>query len=88
MRTLTFYFFWKLQIVKAFLPEMISSQRGHIVTVASVAGILGTYRCSDYSATKFAACGFHEVLYTELQVRKSSNHFYLCSLALIKKLIH
>lgn len=49
---------------------MIKSQRGHIVTVASVAGILGTYKCSDYSATKFAACGFHEVLYTELQVRE------------------
>jgi short-subunit dehydrogenase len=82
MRTLTFFFFWKLQIVKAFLPEMISSQRGHIVTVASVAGILGTYRCSDYSATKFAACGFHEVLYTELQVKKIiKSNFYFRSLA-------
>ncbi|CAB3360804.1 Hypothetical predicted protein [Cloeon dipterum] len=61
--------FW---MAKAFLPEMISSQRGHIVTVASVTGILGTYKCSDYSATKFAACGFHEVLYTELQVEKKT----------------
>jgi len=69
-RALSFFIdcFLLLQIAKAFLPEMISSQRGHIVTVASIAGILGTYRCSDYSATKFAACGFHEVLYTELQV--------------------
>ncbi|KAF4529426.1 hypothetical protein B566_EDAN003522 [Ephemera danica] len=54
-------------IAKAFLPEMIASQRGHIVTVASVAGMMGVYRCTDYSATKFAACGFHEALYTELR---------------------
>lgn len=47
---------------------MIDAGRGHIVTVASVAGLLGTYRCTDYSGTKFAAVGFHESLYTELQV--------------------
>ncbi|XP_047031801.1 epidermal retinol dehydrogenase 2 isoform X1 [Helicoverpa zea] len=53
--------------VKAFLPDMISSGKGHIVTVGSVAGLLGTYRCTDYSATKFATVGFHESLYTELR---------------------
>ncbi|CAH1639200.1 unnamed protein product [Spodoptera littoralis] len=53
--------------VKAFLPDMISSGKGHIVTVGSVAGLLGTYRCTDYSATKFATVGFHESLFTELR---------------------
>ncbi|XP_063365434.1 short-chain dehydrogenase/reductase family 16C member 6 [Cydia amplana] len=53
--------------VKAFLPEMIESGKGHIVTVGSVAGLLGTYRCTDYSATKFATVGFHESLFTELR---------------------
>lgn len=57
------------QTVKAFLPEMIKSGKGHIVTVGSVAGLLGTYRCTDYSGTKFATCGFHESLFTELRVR-------------------
>ncbi|CAG9564647.1 unnamed protein product [Danaus chrysippus] len=52
---------------KSFLPDMISSGKGHIVTVGSVAGLLGTYRCTDYSATKFATVGFHESLFTELR---------------------
>lgn len=46
---------------------MMESNRGHIVTVASVAGMLGTYGCTDYSATKFACIGFHEALFTELK---------------------
>lgn len=58
---------WSVQTVKSFLPEMMESNRGHIVTVASVAGLLGTYGCTDYSATKFACVGFHEALYTELK---------------------
>lgn len=46
---------------------MMESNRGHIVTVASVAGLLGTYGCTDYSGTKFACIGFHEALFTELR---------------------
>ncbi|CAH2043834.1 unnamed protein product, partial [Iphiclides podalirius] len=53
--------------VKSFLPDMIRTGKGHIVTVGSVAGLLGTYRCTDYSATKFATVGFHESLFTELR---------------------
>lgn len=45
---------------------MIESKQGHIVTVSSVTGLLGTYACTDYSATKFACVGFHESLYSEL----------------------
>lgn len=56
-----------VQTVKAFLPDMISEQRGHIVTVSSVTGLLGTYACTDYSATKFACVGFHESLFSELR---------------------
>ncbi|CAB0028512.1 unnamed protein product [Trichogramma brassicae] len=52
---------------KAFLKEMMRENHGHIVTIASVAGLLGTYNCTDYSATKFAAVGYHESLFTELK---------------------
>ncbi|XP_050682315.1 short-chain dehydrogenase/reductase family 16C member 6 [Leptidea sinapis] len=58
--------------VKAFLPDMIKTKKGHIVTVSSVAGLLGTYRCTDYSATKFATVGFHESLYTEIRAHGHS----------------
>lgn len=38
------------------------------MTVGSLTGMLGTYKCTDYSATKHAAIGFHESLFTELMV--------------------
>ncbi|XP_057326444.1 short-chain dehydrogenase/reductase family 16C member 6-like isoform X1 [Microplitis mediator] len=67
---LNFYnkIFNNLQINKSFMKEMMKENHGHIVTIASVAGLLGTYNCTDYSATKFAAIGYHESLLTELKV--------------------
>ncbi|KAG5310546.1 RDHE2 dehydrogenase, partial [Acromyrmex insinuator] len=55
-------------ITKSFLKNMIKNNHGHIVTIASVAGLLGIYKCTDYSATKFAAIGCHESLFTELKM--------------------
>ncbi|XP_060521529.1 short-chain dehydrogenase/reductase family 16C member 6 [Cylas formicarius] len=52
---------------KAFLPEMIKRGNGHIVTVGSLTGLLGTYNCTDYSGSKFATVGFHESLLIELK---------------------
>ncbi|XP_043264540.1 estradiol 17-beta-dehydrogenase 11 [Colletes gigas] len=54
-------------ITKAFMRDMMKNNHGHIVTVASVAGLLGTYNCTDYSATKSAAIGYHESLFSELK---------------------
>lgn len=47
---------------------MLRKGKGHIVTVGSLTGLLGTYKCTDYSATKHATIGFHESLRTELKV--------------------
>lgn len=47
---------------------MLAKQRGHIVTIGSVAGMLGMYLCTDYSATKAATIAFHESLFSELRV--------------------
>ena len=47
---------------------MIMQDSGHIVTVASLAGITGCDRLVDYCASKFAAVGFDESLRTELAV--------------------
>lgn len=58
-----------LQTAKAFLSDMVKRGKGHIVTVGSLTGMLGTYKCTDYSATKHATMGFHESLLTELKVR-------------------
>jgi all-trans-retinol dehydrogenase (NAD+) len=52
---------------KAFLPDMIRRGRGHIVTIASAAGLVGVARQADYSASKHAAVGFDESLRAELR---------------------
>jgi all-trans-retinol dehydrogenase (NAD+) len=56
--------FWT---VRAFLPAMIERGRGHVVTIASAAGLGGTSRLTDYCASKFAAVGFDESLRLELR---------------------
>lgn len=55
--------FW---VTRAFLPAMLARGRGHVVTVASAAGLAGTARLVDYCASKFAAVGFDEALRLEL----------------------
>ncbi|GIV61686.1 MAG: putative short chain dehydrogenase/reductase [Rhodothermaceae bacterium] len=50
---------------KAFLPAMIAHGRGHVVTIASAGGLVGTARMTDYCASKFAAVGFDESLRLE-----------------------
>ena len=60
----TLALFWT---VKAFLPGMIERRRGHLVTIASAAGLIGVPKLSDYGASKWAAVGFDESLRMELR---------------------
>jgi all-trans-retinol dehydrogenase (NAD+) len=55
-----------LWTTKAFLPDMIQQGFGHLVCVSSVAGVIGSPILVDYSASKFAACGFMEALQHQL----------------------
>lgn len=55
--------FWT---AKAFLPSMMESNKGHIVSIASLAGHLGVPKMIDYCTSKFAAIGFEEGLHMEL----------------------
>ncbi len=57
--------FW---IVKAFIDEMVKRNSGHIVTIASAAGIIGVKKLSDYCAAKFAVFGFTESLRMEFKM--------------------
>lgn len=58
--------FWT---IKSFLPDMINAKKGHIVTVASLAGHSGTNKLVDYCASKFANIGMDEALKVELMVQ-------------------
>jgi len=60
-----------LWTTRAFLPAMLARDRGHVVTIASAAGIAGAAKMTDYSASKHAAVGFDESLRLELRRRKS-----------------
>jgi len=56
-----------------FLPEMLARESGgHIVTIASAAGLFGGRKLVDYCASKFAAVGFMESLAIELHGAKES----------------
>lgn len=61
-------------LVQQFLPRMIQLNKGHVVTVASIASFVALAKGADYSATKAAALSFHESLATELkQFYKADN---------------
>ena len=45
---------------------MIKAKRGHVVTIASMAGLAATPGLSDYSASKFGAIAVDEALRLEL----------------------
>ncbi|XP_060066038.1 LOW QUALITY PROTEIN: epidermal retinol dehydrogenase 2-like [Ylistrum balloti] len=58
-------YFW---MCKAFLPGMMERNHGHIVNIASSAGLLGVNGLCDYCASKFGAVGFDESLRFELEM--------------------
>ena len=56
--------FWTVQ---EFLPRMISLNKGHIVSMSSMAGIVGTPNLVPYCASKFAVKGFMDALFLEVR---------------------
>lgn len=67
--------FWTL---KAFLPGMLKRNHGHIVTIASLAGIQPVAGLIDYCASKFGAVGTAESLRMELRRLEASEVHCTC----------
>ncbi|KAK1878582.1 E3 ubiquitin-protein ligase RNF31 [Dissostichus eleginoides] len=63
MEVNTMAHFWTY---KAFLPAMIANNHGHLVSIASSAGLISCNGLADYCASKFAAVGFAESVGLEL----------------------
>lgn len=57
--------FW---ILRAFLPEMIEQNYGHIVTTCSLAGHIGIPYDAPYVASKFGVKGYLESVKAELRL--------------------
>jgi len=55
--------FWMLE---AFLPGMYERNKGHIVALSSIAGVVGLTNLVPYCASKFAVRGLMESLQTEI----------------------
>jgi len=56
-----------LWMFQAFLPKMIEKNRGHIVALSSVAGLVGLTNLVPYCGSKFAVRGIMEALGEELR---------------------
>ncbi|KAK6175704.1 hypothetical protein SNE40_014104 [Patella caerulea] len=62
--------FWTM---KSFLPGMMNKNRGHIVEISSVLGLMGLRDAADYCSSKFAVTGLTESLYDELGCIPNNN---------------
>ena len=60
-------YFGTLHPIKAVLPMMMARRSGQIVNFSSVAGFVGVFGYTAYSAAKFAVRGFSDVLRQELR---------------------
>lgn len=56
-----------VRCTKAVLPIMERAGRGHIVNIASLAGMIGSAKSTSYAATKHAVLGFTNSLRMELR---------------------
>ncbi|MFZ5572927.1 MAG: SDR family oxidoreductase [Thermodesulfobacteriota bacterium] len=57
---------------KAYLPDMISRNEGHVVNMASAGGILAIPNLSAYCASKFGVIGFSDALRQEMSKKKTN----------------
>ncbi|MBS2988289.1 SDR family oxidoreductase [Rhodococcus erythropolis] len=55
-------FFGPINVTRAVLPVMRRQRGGHVVTVSSLAGLVGQEFCAAYAASKFALEGWMESL--------------------------
>ncbi|RUO78946.1 short chain dehydrogenase [Idiomarina tyrosinivorans] len=60
-------YFAVVALTQWLLPQMVERQQGHIVTVSSVAGKVGTKMRSGYSGAKFAVLGYMDCIRAEMQ---------------------
>ena len=64
-------------LIKEFLPNMLKLNKGHIVSISSLAGLVGVPGLGDYCGSKFAAFGIDESLRLELK-NLNSNVWTTC----------
>jgi short-subunit dehydrogenase len=61
-----------MHVASVFLPEMMTSQNGHICNVASLAGLISNPKMSVYAASKWAMIGWSDSLRLEMKKLKAN----------------
>ncbi|KAL1510037.1 hypothetical protein ABEB36_004693 [Hypothenemus hampei] len=69
--------FW---LIEAFLPSMKRNNHGHIVSMSSMAGMIGFPNLVPYCASKYAVRGYMEALHEELRLGNPNNKIELTSI--------
>lgn len=59
-------YFGTIALTKAILPHFVDNNKGHIVTITSITGKIGTPLRSSYAASKHALHGFFDSLRAEV----------------------
>lgn len=60
-------FFGNIELTRCVLPAMVQQGHGHVVTVSSVVGHIGTPLRSSYAASKHALHGYYDSLRYEVE---------------------
>ena len=65
-----------IHCVRAFVPRILEQggRRGHVINIASAAGLVGFPLCTAYSGTKAAVVGLSEALGAEVHAKGVSVH--------------
>jgi NAD(P)-dependent dehydrogenase (short-subunit alcohol dehydrogenase family) len=58
--------FGSMNVTRAVLPIMRKKRSGHVISISSIAGLVGTEYTSAYNASKFALEGWMESLHLEI----------------------
>ena len=61
-------------VARAFLPDMLRRNSGHICNITSAGGMISNPKMSVYAASKWAAIGWSDSVRIELQEMKSDVH--------------
>ena len=73
-RTININVLGAMYVARAFLPGMISRGTGHVVNIASAAGLLPNPRMSVYASSKWAVLGWSESLRLEMEEKHPGLH--------------
>lgn len=63
-----------MHVTKEFLPGMVDQKSGHVINIASAAGMMPVPMQSAYSPSKWACLSFSEILRIEMESQKTGVH--------------